>query len=410
MSTAKVATPQSLLGAAMIGALVAATPVLIAPTKTLAETEDPRAGDPGYERSKKLFSVLREILDEAARRRLEQQTDPNSMAEDFVWRQFGLDDDTRVRDLLSSAFEMMTDAPVVEMQDEIAERRRQISRLRDQIAELKEQRISAPEDGGVASMLGLSDDQDSLDGAIAELDRRIEGQQNGIAAAKQRFVDAMEEAGAPIPPEQAEMLLDSVTGYDLVRLAAAYEAVRGVSDHLRRLMDESGEDLTYARRYYGMHTALIALLVEAQSGFLNQIDSEYMPKLGAIEGDIRAAARETQRLLDDDPTKDQRRALGANQRSQAIALDALELYRDYLQRQRDQILATRERTLKELRVADNTLRTVDASFQLREVMESAATSFEALRNLESPGFERLFRNEQLRREFQELTERLAPGS
>ena len=66
--------------------------------------------------------------------------------------------------------------------------------------------------------------------------------------------------------------------------------------------------------------------------------------------------------------------------------------------------------MRELRIADNTLRTVDASFQLRSMMESATMSFEALQNLQSPGIERIFRNDQLRREFRELSDRLNAGS
>jgi hypothetical protein len=44
------------------------------------------------------------------------------------------------------------------------------------------------------------------------------------------------------------------------------------------------------------------------------------------------------------------------------------------------------------------------------MMESATMSFEALQNLQSPGIERIFRNDQLRREFRELSDRLNAGS
>ncbi|MEL6978644.1 MAG: hypothetical protein AAGM38_08210 [Pseudomonadota bacterium] len=341
---------------------------------------------------------------------MQQQVDPESPLAEMMWRQLGMDRRGRVRALLGSAFELMTDAPVVEMRERIAGARGEIETLRDQIAQLREQRIAAPKDDGWSSFLGLSDDYDTLSDAIADLEKRIEGQERAIEDTKQEFAEAMDAAGAPLPPDQVDLLLDSVTGADLVALAAAYEAVRGVSEQLRTLMDENGEDLAYAKRYYGMHTALIALLVEAQTQFLEQIDTEYSPKLKAIEKDIRAAANETNRLLKDSPTQDQREALMANRRSQKIAMEALKLYRDYLSRQRRQVERARESTVQELRVADNTLRTVDASFQLRQVMESAAASFEALQQMESPGFERLFRNEQLRREFQELTEKLAPTS
>ncbi len=402
---------------AAIVAMLAAAPLSVSPlpfalgaAHAAEDAADPRAGDPGHERSRRLFGALKEILDEAAKSRMRQQTDPETGVSGFMLRQFGADEGTRVRDLLGSAFEMMTDAPVAEMQKQIGEARGEIETMKGQIAELREQRIAAPEDGGWESWLGLSDDQNTLTDAISELERRIGEQEKRIAAQKQAFADAMTAAGAPLTNEQVDLLLESVTGKDLVELAAAYEAVRGVSEHLRQLMDESGEGLTFAKRYYGMHTALIALLVESQSQFLSQIDEGYMPKLDAIEDDIADAARQTERLLDDDPTEAQREALEANARSQKVATDALALYRDYLRRQRTQVAEARERTVKELRVADNTLRTVDASYQLREVMENAATSFEALQSLESPGFERLFRNEQLRREFKELTDKLSPAS
>lgn len=400
----------ALLTAGPAGLWFAAPAALAAEERSAEAPADPRAGEEGYERSRRLFGAIKDILDEAAQERLKEQVDPAGPVMDLMWSQFGMDRRTRVKELLGSAFEMMTDAPVVAMRERIAGARGQIKTMRDQIATLKEQRIAAPKDGGWSSYLGLSDDHGSITDAISALEKRIEGQEQTIADTKQEFAKAMDTAGAPLPQEQVDLLLDSVTGSDLVELAAAYEAVRGVSEQLRQLMDESGEDLAYAKRYYGMHTALIALLVEAQSQFLGQIDGVYKPKLDAIERDIVAAAKDTNRLLHQDPTPDQRAALESNKKSQRIAIDALTLYRDYLKRQREQIEAARTRTAKELRVADNTLRTVDASFQLREVMESAAASFEALRGLESPGFERLFRNEQLRKEFQELTEKLAPTS
>ena len=374
-----------------------------------AET-DPRAGDPAYERAQKLFGMIRKILDEAAQVRLDQQVNPDGAVEEFFWRQFGVDDEGRVSGLLGTAFEMAIDAPVVQMQRDIEAAREQIAIMRRQIAELKERRISAPENGGVSAFLGLDEDKDTLSSAIEELQERIAGQEAKIAEIKKRFARAMEAAGAQMSDEQIDLLLDSVTGGDIVELAAAYEAVRGVSKQLRDLMDQSGEDLTYARRYYGMHTVLIALLVDSQTRVLGKIDSVYLPRLDAIERDLNAAAAETDRLLKDDPTREQRRALAANKKSQRIALDALKLYREYLLRQRAQIARARQRTVKELRVADNTLKTVEASFQLKEVMDSAAASFDALMALESPGFERIFRNEELRREFQDLTDRIAPGS
>ncbi|MEO1329974.1 MAG: hypothetical protein AAFW46_09950 [Pseudomonadota bacterium] len=392
---------------------LAASPVLAETSPRLGPLQGPPspwAAQEERERAAKLFGAIRRTLDEAATERQAQQSAPDGPIEDFLLRQFGADQNSRVRDLLGSAFEMITDTPVVEMQGEIRAAREQIARMKTQIAELKERRISAPDDAGVSGWVGIAEDRASISDDIEALEESIQGQQAKIEAIKGRFGRAMAEAGAPMPPEQIDLLLESVTGEDLVALAAAYQAVRGVSDQLRRLMDESGEDLAVAKRYYGMHTALIALLVEAQNRFLAEVDGRYLPRLTEIERDIQAAAVETQRLLRDDPTPAQRRALEANAESQQVAIEALRLYREHLLRQREQVKEARDRTAKELRVADNTLRTVEASFQLKRLMDSAATSFNALQSLEFPGLERVFENEQLRQEFRNLTDKLEPNS
>ncbi len=364
---------------------------------------DPLAEDPAMRR---LYGELRGVLERAAEAR-RRSTESGSQV---IRRQFGMDSESRARELLGSAFGLVSELPVVETQEEIARRRANVGALREEIARLREQRLSAPESGGVMSSLGLSHDRETIDSAITELQRRIAENEALAAEAKQRFGAAMAQAGAPLSPEEVDLLLDSVSGGDLTRIAAAYQAARGVDAQLKALLDESGEDLTQARRYYGMHAAVIALLAEAQTQFVEKVEQGYLPRLDQIEADLRAARAETMRLIQTAPSSEQQRALEANLESQRLALEAAALYRRHLTLQRDEIRAERDKTVQELRVADNTLRTVDASFQLRRLMENADLSFEALRSMKSPGLDRIFQNEELRREFEGLTRKLSPGA
>lgn len=373
-----------------------------------AEQADPRANDPAYQRSQRLFGSIRDVLEDAAEARASARDQAGVGT--FMKRQLGLDAKSRAQNLLADAFSVVSDAPITQIQEEIAGRREAISELRDSVSRLREDRISAPIDGGVTSTIGLTSTRADIDAAIEDSVARIAGNEMAIREAKDRFRTAMAEAGAQVSPEEADLLLDSVTGNDLVRIAAAYEAARGVSRQLMELMDQSGEDLAQAKRYYAMHTTLLALLVHAQTTFIEKVEGEYIPKLGAITGDILKTRADTEQLLSEPNTAVQQQALLANRESQEIALQAADFYRAHLEDQRREIMEARRKAIKELRIADNTLRTVDASFQLRAMMESATLSFEALQNLESPGIERIFRNEQLRREFQELSEKLAPGS
>ena len=91
--------------------------------------------------------------------------------------------------------------------------------------------------------------------------------------------------------------------------------------------------------------------------------------------------------------------------------DAARGYRRYLLQQREQVAKARQRATHDLRISDNTFETVEASFQLRNLMKDSAASFEALQRLEAPTFDQIFKNEELRREFENLTRKLdAPSS
>ena len=103
---------------------------------------------------------------------------------------------------------------------------------------------------------------------------------------------------------------------------------------------------------------------------------------------------------------DQKRILESNLRSQALAERAAKGYERYLKQQREQIAQARRRAARDLSIADNTYETVEASFQLRNLMQNTRSTFEALQKLEAPTFDQIFKNEELRREFENLTKKL----
>ncbi len=399
-----------LLSAVATAALMFGAPAsLPAFSQEIAATiSDPRAADVDHLRMQRLFGDIREILEDAADARGDIDTEGGLKS--LFTRPLGYDAESRTERLLGDAFDVVAGAPVTDIQREIRERRRTIDKLRAEIARLREARISAPEDAGLNGTFGLAKDRATIDDEIDESQARIAANEMAIRNGKLRFRDAMQAAGTSVSEEEADLLLDSVTGQDVIRIAAAYNAARGVSRQLLTLLDQTDEDLGTAKRYYAMHTALLAVLVHAQTTFIEKIDVDYLPRLDAINRDVHAARKETERLLRQPGTQRQRDALEANIQSQSIAFEAAEFYRQHLRDQRAGVTSARRDAVRELNIADNTLRTVDASFQLRTMMESATMSFEALQNLQSPGIERIFRNDQLRREFRELSDRLNAGS
>jgi polyhydroxyalkanoate synthesis regulator phasin len=378
---------------------------------TQSPAKDPREGDAAFEQAQRLMKAIDSILNDTARNRGEARKLPST--NDFLvrplWTETREDRERKIRDLLDSALGIVTDVPVVESQKKIEALRGNIREIEDRIVKLREKQLVAPKDALIPGY--TSDTVDSLERDIGDAKARIDLNRDRIAAAKGEVREALAKSGIQLAPDQLDLLLDGVLSGDLVRLVAVFNSAKLIDGQLGKLMAASGENIGAARKYFAMHAALFAILVHAQDSMIAKIDKQYMPKLDAIMGDVAAARGKTAQLLRAENRPDQRRALEANRESQRLAEEAAKGYRRYLLQQREQIARARARAIHDLRIADNTFETVEASFQLRALMRESATSFEALQKLEAPTFEQIFRNEELRREFESLTRKLdAPSS
>jgi len=326
-----------------------------------------------------------------------------------LWTETREDREQRIRNLLDSALGIITDVPIVDMQKKVEGYRANIRDIEAEIAAYKEKQLTAPKDAMLPGM--LTDTVDSLGSDIAEAEKRIAKNHEEIDKTKAEITLALSEAGVELAPEQVDLLLDSVLSGDLVRLVAVFNAAKVIDTQLGKLLTAAGDNMNAARKYFAMHAALFAMLVHAQDSTIAKIDTNYMPKLDAILKDIAAAQAKTRKLLQATNRPDQRRALEANRDAQKVASEAANGYRRYLQQQREQIARARTRATHDLRIADNTYETVEASFQLKNLMRDSAASFEAIQKLEAPTFDQIFKNEELRQEFENLTRRLdAPSS
>jgi polyhydroxyalkanoate synthesis regulator phasin len=379
--------------------------------KPLPAPADPRAGDLHYEQARRLMAAVDAVLKDTAEQRSQSKKLPGK--DEFIltpiWTETREDRERKINNLLDAALGIVTDVPIVELQKKIETLRRNIRELEDQIVDLKEKQLIAPKEAMLPGV--LNDTVDSLAAKVKEHEDRIGKNREEIAATKAEVTVALQKAGVELAPDQVDLLLDSVLSGDLIRLVATFNAAKLIDGQLAKMMQASGDNINASRKYFAMHAALFAMLVHAQDSSIEKIDTGYMPKLEAILKDITAAKAKTNDLMRAENRPDQKSALEANRDSQKLAEDAAKGYRRYLQQQREQIAKARSRATHDLRIADNTFETVEASFQLRNLMRDSYTSFEAIQKLEAPTFDQIFKNEELRREFENLTRKLdAPSS
>lgn len=376
------------------------------PAPKAAPPADAREGDQHYEQAQRLMRAIDAVLQDAAKNRGEARKLPSN--DDFllkpIWTESREDRQRKINDLLDAALGIVTDVPVVDVQKRIETLRKNIRELDDRIVKLREKQLTAPKDGMLPGY--VTDTVDSIGNDIEDAKKRIEGNKDEIQKAKNEVFAALSKSGVQLGADQVDLLLDGVLSGDLVRLVAVFNSAKAIDGQLAKLMAQSGENIGAARKYFAMHAALFAMLVHSQDSLIAKIDKQYLPKLDEITKDIAATRDRTQELLKGENRPDQRRALEANRESQRLAEEAAKGYRRYLMQQREQIAKARQRATHDLKIADNTYETVEASFQLRNLMRDSSTSFEAIQKLEAPTFEQIFRNEELRREFENLTRKL----
>jgi phosphoenolpyruvate carboxylase len=402
------------------GVALAAMAMANAPMAALAEeaaapatstAADPRADDPAFQQAAKLLAAIEDVLKSTAEDRSTAKKLPSK--DEFlvtpIWTETKEDRQARVRTLLDSALGVVTDVPIVDLQKKVEAARKTIRDGEDRIADLKQKQLTAPKEAPLAGY--LNNTVDSIQREIDEQTKTNEFSKADIATTKSEIVGALEKSGIKMAPEQLDLLLDSVLSGDLVRLVATFNAARQIDEQLAKAVQASGDNIGAARKYFAMHAALFAMLVHAQDELIRKIDETYMPRLAAIAEDIAKTRGETDKLMKEENRDDQKRTLEANRKSQEFAQKVASYYRGYLLKQREQLAIARQKASKDLRIADNTYETVEASFQLKALIRDASSSFEAIEKLEAPGFDQIFQNEELRREFENLTRKLdAPTS
>lgn len=375
------------------------------PTGTTAD-KDPRTGDKDYEQARKLMRAIDNILRDTADNRSEANKLPSK--DEFIltplWTETREDRQQRIRDLMDSALGIVTDVPIVDIQKRIETLRRNITEIENSIVGYREKQLTAPHDSLMPGV--ISDTVSSLGQQIIDAEKRIALNRKQIESAKDEVHQGLQKSGIKLSKDQVDLLIGSVLSGDVVRLVAVFNSAKIIDQQLSKLMAASGDNMDAARKYFAMHAALFAILVHAQDTVIAKIDEKYLPKLGAISRDLNAATARTRKLLRGKNRPDQRRVLESNLKSQKLAQEAARSYNKYLLQQREQVAGARRRAAHDLSIADNTYETVEASFQLRNLMQNTRSTFEALQKLEAPTFGQIFKNEELRREFENLTRKL----
>lgn len=302
-----------------------------------------------------------------------------------------------IDDLLDEAVAILSVSPTLQYRDRIQALQSEILRWRAEIAEARQQRVTAPTESTFKKTVA---DYDAL---IAERESDIQRASQEIESLKREFAQSLRAIGLKLEDEQLDLLLSTVVGDNLVDLGILFDNVKSITRQLEQLLEQSGEDLQSARRYYGLYVVLLKSLDRMHVQIEDAIDERYLPQIDDIVGQTQTLAADTERLLRESPER--RALLEGNLQAQQLTLQAAGFYRQYLVDQAAQVRQARLELEKDIAAAWNTYETVRVSGELVGLVRSSQLLLDGLMNRQAPAL-RPFESLEMQREIQKLTRQL----
>ncbi len=307
------------------------------------------------------------------------------------------DADTDINALLDASVAILSDSPVQDYRAQIEALRERIAEARSDIDRFRRERVAAPSEALLATTVSGYEER------IAKREADIRGYQAALDRVKAEFVDELRAMGLELSNDQVDLLLATVVGDNIIDLGIVFDNVKAITQQLELLVEESGEDLESARRYYGMYVILLRALARMHKDVAAAIEMRYIPEINAIAARAAELGKETLALMRKQPQR--AGLLQNNLAAQQLTIEAAGVYRDYLAEQRKQVEQAQSALDADIETAWNTYQTVRVSGELVDLVQSSQSLLDGLLEREVPPL-RPFQNLEMQRELEKLTREL----
>ncbi len=302
-----------------------------------------------------------------------------------------------INDLLDEAVDILSTSSLEGYRGRIRRLKTEIAEARQDIADYRQRRVSAPAESYVKKTV------EDYDRAIAKREADIKRYEEELTTIKGDFAAELRRLGLKLSDDQLEFMLSTVVGDNLIDLGIVFDNVKAITAQLEQLVEQSGEDLQNARRYYGLYVIVLKSLKHMHLQVEQAIADQYIPQIDAIIDRARTLSTETRTLQARSP--DDRDLLAANLEAQQLTIEAGGVYRQYLTEQAQQVMKTRKDLEKDIATAWNTYETVRVSGELVGLLRASRRLLEGLLDRQVPPL-RPFQNLEMKREFDMLTAQL----
>ena len=223
-----------------------------------------------------------------------------------------------------------------------------------------------------------------------------------IASEKEALVAELKRIGMDLDEEKIDLLLESITGDEFVRVSIIFDNAKAFALELEQLTEKTGEDLDAAKKYYGVYLMLLKTIDRLQNKFVENVDVVYYPKLDEFADAAQQNIAHAEKSIE---AGGNAQVLENNIYSNQTAFEATQLYKQVLSQQKHEMMMANLECKKNILTAANTYKTVSLSKDLANLLSTSRRAFDSIANLTVPDL-RPFENAKMREAFGKITREL----
>ena len=335
---------------------------------------------------------------------------------------FGKDKDDvkeEIDEFLDELFIMLELSKVVELRETYGELEKKIDSENNEISELKKEQVFAPaeSESSLSKIVPDSKYTDTIKQFIAETKgdyekiiqikgKNIKGYEEELDKIAVGISEALLEKNINMDPEQLKVWLSSAIGDDIISMSVVFSHIKDITLQLEELTATSGENLSYAKKYYGMVVMLHKLIVYMQKKFIDDVENNIKPKLRQFNKEANSNLKEAKKLFRKDKKN---QVLKSNIEANKMTIKAINLYLDIVNSQQRKVKKALKISKEQEKIALNTYKTVKLSSMVSALINNGLKTFDTLSKLQIPDMAK-FENKEIQEQFRKLTMRISLSS
>ena len=342
-----------------------------------------------------------------------------NLPDDSFWGKDKNDIKEEIDEFLDELFVMLELSKVVELRETYGEIEKKIDSENNELSELKKDQVFAPaeSESSLSKIVPDSKYTDSIKKFIAETKgdyekiiqikkKNIKGYENELDKIAVGISEALNEKNITMDPEQLKVWLSSAIGDDILSMSVVFSHIKEITIQLEELTASSGENLAYAKKYYGMVVMLHKLIVYMQKRFIADVDNNIKPKLRQFSKEANSNLNEARKLY---RKNNNNQILKSNIEASKITIKAVNLYLKIVNSQQGKIKKALRISIEQEKVAINTYKTVKLSSMVSALINNGLKTFDTLSKLQIPDMAK-FENKEIQEQFRKLTLRMSLSS